>query len=144
METDNDFGDLALDVMADRVGNDFLLKAAKIVVSGVFQELSSVVRVLDFERIATKQVQDVGKDLGGAVGDAWRVDCWWTEETARVEAWKDIARRAEEDGEAQREIVGSVADGGEDVAWDTEVFVADFDKDLGFEELRSEARYWNR
>lgn len=88
-------------------------------------------------------MQNVGEDLGRAVGDARRVDCWWPEETARVETRKDIARRAEEDGEAEREIIGSVADSGENVARDTEVFVADFDKDLGFEKLRLEARYWN-
>ncbi len=129
--------------MVDGVGDDFLFKAAEVVVSGVFQELSPVFAVLDFEGIATKQVQNVGKDLGRAVGNAGRVDCWWTEETARVEARKDIARGAEEDGKAEGEIIGSVADSGENVSWDTEVFVADFDKDLGFEELRLEARYWN-
>lgn len=40
--------------MADGVGDDFLFKAAEVIVSGVLQELSQVFAILDFEGIATE------------------------------------------------------------------------------------------
>lgn len=144
METDDDLRDLAVDVVGYRVGDEFLFKAAQVVVACIFKELGSMVAVLDGERIATEHVEEVGEDLRGAIRNAWGMDRWWAKETTGVKAREDVAGGREEDGEAEGEIIGSVAWAVEDIAGDVEVLTANFHKDFGFKELRLEARYWRR
>lgn len=59
----------------------------------------------------------------------------------RIEAGESITWRAEEYSEAESKIVGGIARGREDVPGNTEMFVANFDKYFGIEELRLEPRY---
>lgn len=142
MKANDDFGDLALDVMGNEMGNELLFEAAKVVVACVLQELSSVVAISEGKRVATQHLQDVGEGLRRAIWDARGVDSWWAEKATRVEAGKYIAGRREEDGEAKREVIGGVPWSREDITGDTKVFVANLDEDFRFEELGLKPRYW--
>ena len=86
-------------------------------------------------------MQNVGEDLRRAIGDTRRVDTWWAEETAGIEAGEYFTRRGKEDREAESEEIWRVARGGKDVAWDTEVFIANLNKDFRLKELGLETRY---
>ena len=59
-----------------------------------------------------------------------------------MEAGEDAVGGAEEDGEAEGEEVGSVAEGGEYVPWDLKVFATDLDDGFRIEELGDEAGYY--
>lgn len=91
-------------------------------------------------------MEELGKDARGAVGDRGWPNWWGPEEPDGIEAGEDAGGwRAgggvEEDGEAEGEEVGGVADAGEDVARDLEVFAADLDDGFGVEELGDEVGY---
>lgn len=141
LKADHDFGDLAGQIVADDVGDEFLFKAAEVVVSGVFQKLLSVVVIADCEVVATKHVEEIGEDFWRAVGDARGMNGWRTEQTPGIEAREDVAGRAEEEGEAEGEVVGGVTWRGEDISWDAKVLATDFNEDFGFEKLGLESRY---
>lgn len=85
-------------------------------------------------------MEEIGKDLWGAVGNTRGVDGWRAEEASGIEAGKDVAGGGEEEGKAEGEVIRGVAWGGEDVSWDTEVLITDFDEDFGLEKLGLESR----
>lgn len=136
METDDDLGDLAVDVVGYGVRDEILFEATQVVVACVLEELGSVVAVSDRERVAAEHVEEVGECLRGAIGDSWGMDCWWTEEATGVKAREDVARGGKEDGKAKSKIIGSIPRAFEDIAGDVEVLATNFHIDLGFKELR--------
>lgn len=92
-------------------------------------------------------MEEFGEDVGGAVGDGGGADGRGAEEAGRMEAWEDVGGGwagggVEEGGEAEGEEVRRVADVGEDVARDLEVFAANLDDGFGVEELGDEAGYF--
>jgi len=101
-----------------------------------------VVVVADGERVAAQEVEELGEDAGAAVGDGGGADGRGAEEAEGVEAGEDVGGGVEEGGEAEGEVVGGIADAGEDVARDLEVFAADLDDGFGVEELGDEAGYF--
>jgi hypothetical protein len=142
VEADNDLGCVALGVVADVVGDEFLLQAFEVEVAAVAEELGAVVVVADGEGVAAQEVEELGEDAGAAVGDGGGADGRGAEEAEGVEAGEDVGGGVEEGGEAEGEVVGGIADAGEDVARDLEVFAADLNDGFGVEELGDEAGYF--
>lgn len=139
VEADDDLGGVALGVVADVVCDEFLLQAFEVEVAAVAEELGAVVVVADGERVAAQEVEELGEDAGAAVGDGGGADGRGAEEAVGVEAGEDVSGGVEEGGEAEGEVVGGIADAGENVARDLEVFAADLDDGFGVEELGNEA-----
>jgi len=139
VEADDDLGGVALGVVADVVGDEFLLQAFEVEVAAVAQELGAVVVVADGQGVAAQEVEELGEDAGAAVGDGGGADGRGAEEADGVEAGEDVGGGVEEGGETEGEVVGGIADAGEDVARDLEVFAADLDDGFGVEELGNEA-----
>lgn len=149
VKADDDLGGVALGVVADGVGDEFLLQTFEVEVAAVAQELGAVVAVANGEGVAAKEVEEFGEDVGGAVGDGRGADGRGAEEAHGMEAREDVGGGwagggVEEGGEAEGEEVRGVADVGEDVARDLEVFAADLDDGFGVEELGDEAGYFGR
>lgn len=139
VEADDDLGGVALGVVADVVGDEFLLQAFEVEVAAVAEELGAVVVVADGEGVAAQEVEELGEDTGAAVGDGGGADGRGAEEAEGVEAGENVGGSVEEGGETEGEVVGGIADAGEDVARDVEVFAADLDDGFGVEELGNEA-----
>jgi hypothetical protein len=123
------------------VRDELLLEAAEVEVATVAEELGAVRLVADVQRIAAQQMEELGEDVAGAIGDAGRDDSRRSEETVAVQSGEDFAWGGEEGAEAECEEIGRVAWTGEDVAGDLKGAVADLDDDFGFEELRDESGY---
>jgi hypothetical protein len=77
-------------------------------------------------------VQDLGECVGTSVWDCGRDDRWGTQQTFPVQAGEYFGRCAEEDGEAEGEVVGAVARVGEELAGDLEVALPNGDEDTFF------------
>jgi len=122
-------------VIRNLMGDEALLEAAEVEVAAVAQEVGAVVLIHDVERVAAEQVEELGEDVGGAGGDGRGRDGGRAEEPCALQAGEDLAGRGEEGGEAEGEVVGGVAGGGEDVTRDLEVAVADLDEGFRGEEL---------
>ena len=66
------------------VRDELLLKAAEVEVATVAEELGAVRFVADVQRIAAQQMEELGEDVAGAIGDAGRDDSRGSEETVAV------------------------------------------------------------
>lgn len=134
-EAEDDLGSLPFEVVADLVRDEPLLQAPEVEVAAVAEQFGAVVLVLDVQRVAAQEVQELREDVRRSVGHGWWEDGGGAEEALAVETGEDFAGRGEEDGEAQGEEVGGVSWAGEDVAGDLEMSVSDLYKYLGFEQL---------
>lgn len=72
------------------VGNELLLEALKVEVAAVAEEGLAVRLIADIDGVAAQEVEEVGEEIGGAVGDAGRLDGGWSDEAVAVEAREEI------------------------------------------------------
>ena len=126
-EADHDLGLLAGVVVGDVVGDELLLEALEMEVASVTQEGGAMLIVADVDGVALENLKQLGEDVGTSVENSRRVDLRGSQESALVEAWKDLVRSGKEDGKAKGKIVGVITRGVEYVARYSEMAIADLD-----------------
>lgn len=85
--------------------DEFLLEALQMEVFTVAQQLLAVFLVANVNRVTTEEVEDLGKDVGGAARDLWGEDRGWAEEALAGESGEYLAGGGEKDGKAEGEVV---------------------------------------
>lgn len=68
-------------VKGDVVPDDLLLQSFEVEIPTIAKQLRAVVFVANMERIATKEMDEIGKCICAAVRDGGRQNGWWSEET---------------------------------------------------------------
>ncbi|KAJ6441854.1 PAP2 superfamily protein [Purpureocillium lavendulum] len=127
---------LAQRIVADVVGDELLLEALEVEVAGVAEQLLAVRLVAYLERVSLQQMQQLGEDVGRAVGHRGRQDGGRADEPLAVEPGEHLVRVREEGGEAKREVVGAVGAGEQEGPRYLELAVANGGKDALIVELR--------
>ena len=105
------------------------------VVPRIPQQVGAVRFAPDFHLVTLQHLHQFAECLAASVGHAGRADGWGAQEGVAVKAGEDFGRRAEPLGEAEGEVIGAVAGGGEGVAGDAEGGATYGYEDVGFEEL---------
>lgn len=130
--------DEAQGIEADGMGDELLLYALEVEIPSVSEEFLAMVFVADIDGIPTQQPKQLGKGVGVAIRHRRRENRRRAYQALAVEAGEEVVWLGEEEGEAEREVVGRVGRVVEDVARDLEFAMADGHEDALLVELRDE------